>query len=49
MIYIQVQSKNKSCGELAGEFRTSSESLREEADRLMCLYKELHRDEECKQ
>ena len=41
--------KIQSCGELAGEFRTSSESLREEADRLMCLYKELHRDEECKQ
>ena len=41
--------KIQSCGELAGEFRTSSESLREEADRLICLYKELHRDEECKQ
>ena len=41
--------KIQSCGELAEEFRTSSETLREEADRLICLYKELHRDEECKQ
>ena len=41
--------KIQSCGELAGEFRTSSESLREEADRLICLFKELHRDEEYKQ
>ena len=41
--------KIQSCGELTEEFRTSSETLREEADRLICLYKELHRDEECKQ
>ena len=41
--------KIRSCGELAEEFRTSSECLREEADKLICLYKELHRDEECEQ
>ena len=41
--------KIRSCGELAEEFRTSSECLRGEADKLICLYKELHRDEECEQ
>ena len=35
--------------ELAEEFRASSECLREGADRLIYVYKELHKDKECKQ